>query len=114
MPFYNLSRTVLAICFGTKNDSKSFQYSVLLVKSRDTDYFSPSWHELWYSNLLGGPQRLHYLPLLYFRQQEVSQTTPRVTGGRELGKAERWCSVIYTHAPSGSFSTIRIPITCTN
>lgn len=23
MPFYNLSRTVLAICFGTKNDSKS-------------------------------------------------------------------------------------------
>lgn len=22
MPFYNLSRTVLAICFNTKNDSK--------------------------------------------------------------------------------------------
>ena len=37
MPFYNLSRTVLTICFNTKNDSESFRLGTFPVESCSTD-----------------------------------------------------------------------------
>jgi len=37
MPFYNLSKTVLTLCFNTKNQSKSSQSSTIPAKFCDAD-----------------------------------------------------------------------------
>ena len=70
MPFYNLSRTVLTVSFGTKNESKSLFYA-FPVRFRDIYYFlppSPSWPERWHSNRLDCRQHRNDHPLFDVRQ----------------------------------------------
>ena len=74
MPFYNLSRTVLAVSFGTKNESKSFLFYPFPMRFWGTDYFLPlstSWPERWHSNRLDRRQHRNDHPLFDVRQQEV-------------------------------------------
>ena len=70
MPFYNLSRTVLAVSFGTKNESKPLIYP-FPAGSCDIDYLLPlfpSWPERWRPNRLDRRQHRNDHPLFDVRQ----------------------------------------------